>query len=179
MCSRKISLCDSTYTTAARFPISIEKGTTGRDLHLKAWAIQLGTSTFVGQYTHAKTKATFSVKVRLQEKSNSTHWCGAVPFGGLVIGTNSTLGIPRVAWYCSLGRDTMQDQGRDTAVDRRSIDVSTRAEKSLFRSPPRKTKDRRHQRNIYVINPFGAPLIATETMVGTFGVIYSNRLQAA
>ena len=52
-------------TTAARFPISIEKGTTGRDLHLKAWAIQLGTSTFVGQYTHAKTKATFSVKVRV------------------------------------------------------------------------------------------------------------------
>lgn len=42
---------------------SIEQGTTDRDLELKAWAVQLGSSTFIGRYRHGKTKATFSVKV--------------------------------------------------------------------------------------------------------------------
>lgn len=41
----------------------IEQGTTAADIRLQAWAVQVGTSMFVGQYKHLKTNSTFGVKV--------------------------------------------------------------------------------------------------------------------
>ena len=40
-----------------------EQGTTPGDIRLQAWAVQLGSSTFVGQYQHLKASKTFAVKV--------------------------------------------------------------------------------------------------------------------
>ena len=40
------------------------QGTTAQDLSFKTWAVQLGVSTFVGQYEHLRAETTFSVKAR-------------------------------------------------------------------------------------------------------------------
>lgn len=43
--------------------LAAEQGTTPEDIRLQAWAVQLGPSTFVGQYQHLKVSKTFAVKV--------------------------------------------------------------------------------------------------------------------
>eukprot|EP00903_Cladosiphon_okamuranus_P018322 g16856.t2 len=42
------------------------QGTTPEDIRFKAWAVQLGSSTFVGQYEHVKASKTFAVKASLK-----------------------------------------------------------------------------------------------------------------
>ncbi|CAN0213393.1 unnamed protein product [Ectocarpus sp. 6 AP-2014] len=45
---------------------SLQQGTTAADIRLRAWAVQLGAASFVGQYEHLKAKATFAVKTSLK-----------------------------------------------------------------------------------------------------------------